>query len=198
MASNSSIARIPGLVVAVTMILTGGLGWSAAAANEDRHPEAVLVPVADGTMDECELHCWEGPCDSGEHDAFDSLLQEEWDAIRNGGAHLSSPLCRTGSCDTKHGPLPCEPVVDLPQGQVDLLETLRVAIRDGDPQTVAEIVKYAPDRAILNLERSAVQVTGCRGGMVAHMPLADRFLALVEQARTENDKRGSPSIAHGH
>jgi hypothetical protein len=150
-------------------------------------PESIMLPVATGTIETCELACWDGPCDPGEHDAFDTLDPGTWDAIRNGGAHHTEPLCRSGTCDTKHGPLPCDPYVDLPQGRVDVLQALRVAVLASDPETVAQIIAHGGDRVALNASRSAVQVTGCRGGIVAHLPLSADFLGLVKLAASGDD-----------
>jgi hypothetical protein len=174
----------PQVIVATMLTLTIVFWWSTGSAKLSAYPEAVALPVAPGTMEACELMCWEGACDSNEHDAFDSLDPEQWDAIRNGGAHVGPPLCRTGTCDTMHGPLPCDPYVGLPQGPVHVLEALRLAILESDSRMVAEIVEHASGRVSLNTARSAVQVTGCRGGIVAHMPLSADFLRLVQEAST--------------
>jgi hypothetical protein len=164
------------LVLAVLLVLPliGGVSSRTIHAQ----PESVSTPLAPGVMASCELMCWEPfeACEEGEHDAFDSAMPSTWNAVRNGGAHVTQPLCRTGTCATHHGPLPCL-IVELPG--VDVLATIQKALISDDAPVIARLISAAPKRIVLNVSRSALQVVGCSGGIVAHMPVSADLMAKV-------------------
>ena len=84
-------------------------------------------------------------------------------------------------CASEHGPLPCQRWVGLPEGRVDVLQALQQALLSRDALRVARIVAAAQGSVSLNANRAAVQVMGCGGGIVAHMPVSRDFLDLVRR-----------------
>lgn len=124
--------------------------------------------------DNC-VECAESYCEDGFHDAWDDdSMIDVW--TRNGGAHMTSE-CWSGTCATKHGPTPCSQA-DAPTPQV--LESLRLAVLNGDELTVAKLARSYPNSISINLDRSAIQLLDCAGSVYLHMPASPSLLQVVK------------------
>ena len=123
-----------------------------------------------GNSDTCVV-CTEVWCESGFHDAWDdNWVPEQW--YRNGGAHLSEPLCREYSCDTRHGPYPCS-IEGAPTAE----ELAELDMEPGDDRlsAVAErLMAHHPTLVVFKESRSALQVIGCQGNVIRHVSLTER------------------------
>jgi hypothetical protein len=51
------------------------------------------------------------------------------------------------------------------------LEAVRQALASGDAEVLSDVLRTASPRVKLSTERSAIQVSGCGGEIVAHFPL---------------------------
>ena len=51
------------------------------------------------------------------------------------------------------------------------LEAVRQAVASGDAEVLSDVLRTASPRVKLSTERSAIQVSGCGGEIVAHFPL---------------------------
>jgi hypothetical protein len=108
----------------------------------------------------------EQSCPPDYHYAWDGE-NDPW--TRNGGAHLDG-LCRSGTCDTTHGPL-CD---FEGEGFGDDLATLASS---SSAARIADLTGSYPGRILLNRQRSAVQLTGCDGLVIRHIPVSRDVLA---------------------
>jgi hypothetical protein len=99
-----------------------------------------------------------------------------WNAIANGGEHLGSP-CRTGSCATRHGYLPCDPPA------LSSAEALRNAMLTDDSVKVRAIVAANRDRVTVNVERAAIQVQDCHQRVIAHLPMSEQLASAMIPGR---------------
>jgi len=140
---------------------------------------AMLAGPGDGEDAGC-LFCDDAPemgCSGDEHHAYvgQSGLGP-W--ARAGGPHTVT-VCRSGSCDTKHGDC------TLAQGSSRTfgkdIEMVRGTIERGDPAAIAGILKQFPQRVVVNVERSAIQVLGCTGEVAAHIPLSNALVADISR-----------------
>lgn len=169
---NSAFSRLSlvglgvGLMLAVT---TGPVTVTAAPAVL-----AIPVPMQEGGG--CDLVCSENPCPNDSHDAWEPTDVAPF-AMRNGGQHYT-PTCYSGTCDTKHGPMPCEPLMG------EDLEALRVGILDGNAAAIRSVQVQYPTKVNMNMSRSAIQVVGCAGLVLAHFPVSTELMASV--ASTEH------------
>lgn len=137
----------------------------------DRSPAGATVVTAPATSD-C-VWCHED-CPVGQHTAGNSgmSLPSEW--TRNGGAHTGGD-CFSGTCDTKHGPTPCDEGggTVIPEGASD---ALLASLSDRDVDAFKRIGASFPNSIIVNADRAAVQIIGCRGAVVAHLPVDPTFI----------------------
>lgn len=136
-----------------------------------RELDVLSTPIAEGN--DC-IDCSE-ICSSGYHDAWDNGY-DEW--FRNGGAHSLDDRCKSGSCDTKHGPYPCG--IEGLMSSVEL-ESLRISMAQGDVVAISKLM-MRHRQISLNVSRSAIQVAGCRGAIIAHIPVAGGTVADLKRA----------------
>lgn len=117
-------------------------------------------------------------CPEGYHLAANQgfSLKKVWN--RNGGAHLDWE-CRTGSCETKHGPEGCTGGVVYND-----VKELRNAIRNNDVQTLHALIAEHPDNILPNFDRAAVQLANCEGELYAHFPANAELLGRLAQVET--------------
>lgn len=166
------------LVSLIVGICVAASRWLAPAAVMAA-PAVLATPVSVAAFDDCVI-CWDG-CEAGYHYAFDDetgLFPEEW--YRNGGAHIGEPYCRTGGCDTKHGPqFQCDDEY-LPLLTDSDIEGLRSAILAQDLRAVARYVATFPKRILVNVEREAIQVASCAGAVVMHLPVPRTMVATLQ------------------
>jgi hypothetical protein len=109
------------------------------------------------------------------HDArVPQLLPADW--MRNGGEHGGAfPNCKTGTCETKHGP---QCIIGFAPSD---LERLRTYLARDNAAGVAELIATNSEWAILNAERSAIQVKDCMGKFVAHIPAPPVMMASLSR-----------------
>lgn len=146
--------RLVGVMVVLTAVVTmSRLGGRLEAAE----PVNVLT-MAFGSMDDC-VDCFE--CGGNGHKAFQLL-----NGYHELGAGVHSTCFETGSCALQH-PMTCN------IGSTELKETLervRLAVLAADEVQLIRIVGD-DDRVQFVQTRSAVQVVGCGGQVVAHFPV---------------------------
>jgi len=73
-----------------------------------------------------------------------------------------------------HGPCSPESPIGLLETQV--MELVDQFVDSGDEEALYRMLSDFPEKAVLNLERRAVQITGCDGELVAHLPLEHSVL----------------------
>jgi hypothetical protein len=95
-------------------------------------------------------------------------------------ADYSGPqhLCQMGNCGD-HGICGGEEETQNEVALVDELEAIRRAFQYEGPKGLRKVLEESSSRVAVNRTRMAVQVTGCSGGIVAHFPLTERYLAAV-------------------
>jgi hypothetical protein len=122
----------------------------------------------------CKDNQW---CPEETHDAWDTDPLIEWYA-RAGGAHLGEQ-CMAGDCDRRHGPC------TLPEDHNESQELFRQAILSNDHQRIAELLTLYQNESVLNAERGAIQVYGCRKTIIAaHFPVGPELMdALVDRTK---------------
>jgi len=131
-------------------------------------PISVVVPVT--AASECELECREDSCPEGYHDAYVQPISEpEW--MRNGGEHITQPTCRSGTCDTTHGPQCVEFLASAD------FEVMRAALAHADLQGLRRAIAASEGFVVLNEYRAALQVLNCIGAVVAHIPVRESVLS---------------------
>jgi hypothetical protein len=154
-------------------VLTIAALWSSVAGGP-QHDEvlAASAGLAPSVPDPC-VACLEvvggESCPTDWHYAWDGD-DEAW--TRNGGAHLDG-LCRSGTCDTTHGPY-CEATVPAHE-----LRALQTAAASHDVSTVANALASYPKQITLNVTRSALQVIDCDSAVVLHAPLRSDVVASL-------------------
>lgn len=156
-------------------ILLGGIvALGAAAAVGNRTPElaaAVATPFIENGS--CILLCVDTPayCSPQDHDAW--WFEYGGYEYRDGYHSINDP-CWIGTCHDKHPP--CEP----DWLTVENLEALRNAIADEDVVAFGQIIDVMGDTAVrVDHERSAVQLLGCDGSPLAHIPLSTSLVRSV-------------------
>ena len=78
-----------------------------------------------------------------------------------------------GGCE---GRAPCNPFFD-DAAEAQLLE----ALQDGDTDDIRSAINRIGYTATVNVARQAVQVTGCRGDIIAHLPLTAAQVSALSQ-----------------
>lgn len=89
-----------------------------------------------------------------------------------------------GLFDSVHGCLPEGPCSNpddsaICQFPATAMTDLEAAAQDGNLTRLAEIVQTSEGRVELNTRRSALQVVGCTGAIIAHIPLNGAQLASL-------------------
>jgi hypothetical protein len=123
-----------------------------------------------------------------------SIYQPGFDAEETGGVHD----CQLGTCLGFHE-WDCTPTQHEDEEQEEqLLETLgseelealRVAMIVGDMPTIVELAAHP--RVELVAERGAIQLLGCRGDVVAHLPLTPEVTRSLESSLTRRASESAP------
>lgn len=135
-------------------------------------PSGFAAVVATLGGEKCDVYCHED-CEPGSHNALD-LVSTPANATGNGGVHLDGQ-CRSGSCDTMHGPL-CEERQMFAAADV---EAVRLAILYEDAQAIRAAVATDGSPFHLSADRKAIQVADCTGEFVAHFPVPDRLFDRI-------------------
>ncbi len=144
----------------------------AIGAGTQPGPEALAA-----SNEDC-IGCENQPgCPAGYHDAWEGG-PGSWD--RAGGAHLSEPYCWSGSCQTKHGP--CDLEGELTTAALDAL-TASIAAQDIDG--IGEFLDAHARQVAVNAARSAMQLKGCTGGVIAHLPMSGDLISAVAALHEE-------------
>lgn len=145
-------------------------------ARGDAVPASVALTMA-GESD-CLLLCEDEPnyCEEqGHHDAW-SPQGSYADAKVGGGAHSAGNPCWLGACATKHPE--CEA-----SAASHGINSIRLAISHGNVDGVLEATQIkGPGAAVIDVDRSAIQVLGCGSTIVAHFPVTRKFLRDVLEA----------------
>ena len=122
-------------------------------------------------------------CDEacGEHRENEHLLLKSPSGDRHNapGAvdHVDECWFSNGSCDQWH-PTPC--IVILAEAAPDLT-SLWQRLATGIPATeVVRVVQEWPNLIELNSERAAIQVVGCEGQIIAHLPISGDDVRTLE------------------
>ena len=169
-----------GMVGLVTVAVVAIAGFS---APETRlHAAALSEPVIVTEGGECAVHCGPFGCPSGWHLAIltmQSFLNSEWGS----GPHYDFN-CYPGTCDDEH------PECDQIEGEE--LEVLRLALAGDDVLEAARFINQHSARVVMNLARSAVQVSSCRGEIVAHLPVDEVFSRRVWRALAAPETQSEP------
>lgn len=161
------------LIVASGCIVALAAAFST-ASGELAAKETARVAVETGGC----LYCADAPelgCVGDEHDAWEGgggvelLGTGRW--ARAGGPHSTQSNCKPGTCDTKHGP--CQEVSSANDDKA------RAAIDGGDAGAVSRLLRESSGRVVVNAERAAVQVLGCDGEMLSHLPVSQALLAVL-------------------
>lgn len=143
-------------------------------------PAALAASVPDACVSCLEVVGGES-CPADWHYAWDGD-DEPW--TRNGGAHLDG-LCRSGTCDTTHGPY-CELTVPAHE-----LRALQTAAASHDVAVIANALAAYPMQIALNVTRSALQVLDCESAVALHAPLrADVTASLVSPDPAPSEGEG--------
>lgn len=145
-------------------------------------PESLTTPIA---FDTCDLWCLDdadGGCDPNEHFAYEPLASPGY--WRAGGQHYNG-YCAESTCQLMHGR--CTP---LPGGDALTdadVETVRVAVLNGDTDALTKLIVSHPQELVLNAKRGALQVNSCVE-VVAHFPLSSDLAKSI--AHSVSDPRG--------
>jgi len=79
--------------------------------------------------------------------------------------------CSAGACEWGNCPETEE------QMTAEEFGTAIVIATEGSPAEISEILDQHPRRVVLNEQRSAIQIKGCRGEIIAHIPVDPSRLA---------------------
>lgn len=90
--------------------------------------------------------------------------------------------CGPGTCDNPQDPDVNHQVCVRPTSTAFSLPALQDAVEKGDVVRVAALLRDGGDAVEVNFARSAIQVVGCQGGIVAHLPVAAEQLAALAPA----------------
>lgn len=158
----------------MTAFLTTVIWATTAFAPIPESPEPPVV-LETAITDECILYCNDGPfyCAETDHDAWDagSGYNAGWG---EGGRHAIGSRCWPGTCQEEH---PCGLAFHF---EVVDYERLRVALLAADgPAARAALATLGPSAAKFNARRSAIQLIGCNGDVVAHLPVTQIVAASL-------------------
>ena len=92
------------------------------------------------------------------------------------GSVHSSP-CRQGTCSSTHSSCEADELPEL--SQLDLVETVNVAVDGQDANELARLLSAAPRRVAVNDARQAIQLMDCAGEVVANFPAPSAVLSAV-------------------
>jgi hypothetical protein len=132
----------------------------------------------------CTLECEEVCPNPAQHWAFNGSSRENPSGI---GPH-SCEVSNFDSCNGSH-PL-CLFAYEA------VADSLRFAIVTGDTNAATGLVTRHPEKLVINSERSALQVRGCKVGSVsAHIPVSYEILRAAERASEGLSARRSVSVS---
>lgn len=101
-----------------------------------------------------------------------------------GGLHTS---CLSGSCTSVHGVCGGDDTTIEGETVVILTETERQALQAvlarADGQGLVSIMSTLAGRAVYNADRAAIQLLGCGGQVIAHLPLSRTHANVLEMAQ---------------
>jgi hypothetical protein len=166
------------ILLAATLVFTlaGSVG---PAPQASPLPVVVATPVAGSAAELC-ITCWEDECPLFYHDAWgDPWGSNDWSY--NEGPHTDQPFCRGGTCPDAHGPECTVP----PLLTADDLERLRQAVRARDARGIQPFLAAHAGRLAVNMDRSAIQATGCGGAVILHMPVPRDFITSLTTVEVE-------------
>ncbi len=158
-----------------SLALVGLLACAALIIGRQAEPilaAPASVSTAITTFNDCELVCCDDCCPGNYHDAWEPDEVQPF-AMRNGGSHPYQQ-CFSGSCDTKHGPFPCDPIMGL-----ETLESLRAAIAAANATNIDGLLAKHSKTILLNSSRLAIQVRNCNGDVVMHFPIERQLLGAL-------------------
>jgi hypothetical protein len=135
--------------------------FAGSSPADDTREAAVTWSIGD-----CSVDCHQGlpPCSEDDHVAPNGQT-----ADRGTGGHGG---CASGSCCVKH--------TDCYQPCDGGFLALHSAWEQNDVGTIDRLIQASDGRATLNLARQAVQVYGCDGLIMAHMPLREDVVAALD------------------
>lgn len=128
------------------------LAWHAASAGPD-----------------CSVTCWDQH-ETNEHIAVDGGSTNE----RGGGAHF--PTAFAGLCADKH---PGCDIETNDENLASLTERIRGAVQAADLASLKTLLESSGGTVYIAAERSAVQIVGCRGDIVAHVRIPSDLSSLL-------------------
>ena len=120
-------------------------------------------------------------CDPGWHKAWDDGDDKVW----AGETHSNCKCC---SCTTSHGS--CE--IEGEFTTAELVDAVDTAVVEDNSATLARVLSEYRNRVSVNTDRSAVQITGCSGAVVAHLSISDSLMKSVESL-TGSDQDSLPA-----
>lgn len=122
---------------------------------------AKSLTVSDEWFD-CDNDCGATNCSSFQHDMWTKEISSTgW----TGGIHG----CQAGSCEG-HGHEECQALLGSSGTAGDALDAVWLEARGGDARKISHVLRTHP-AVRLNRQRRAVQLLGCGGIVVAHLPL---------------------------
>jgi hypothetical protein len=108
-------------------------------------------------------------CSSGWHVAWDGE-----DNVWAGGTHPDD--CHPQSCSNAHGLCPA------PEAEFTTAELITLAESAAAASEVSHLIGLIGDEQVaLNARRAAIQVTNCRGEVVAHLPVPAEIAVALER-----------------
>jgi hypothetical protein len=142
---------------------------------------APIAVAGEYSPEDCNLFCIQDPvCHPSYHNAWWVADPDSITSSWGSGRHVQNQTpCYFESCEDEHPS--CE------GGGEDLLaigfDSLKSSIVNADPATVRAFIAEAGPKAIeVNVDRSAIQILGCKGSVIAHIPISsDRVESLIDE-----------------
>jgi len=140
-------------------------------------PDVVTMPISlspagdDGGCLICVDNPWYCPPDF--HDAYEKtqpweIADRKWGS----GPHPISDPCRSTLCDSAH-PAGCKYEDRLSNAD---LERLRSSLEAEDMKDIEAILAAHTDQVVVNVARSAIQVSSnCSHAVIAHLPISSKL-----------------------
>jgi len=152
---------------------SSSLGVALATPGVSKNHPVLLTPFGD-----CMGLCWNADgsafCTSYEPMTAHEAIADTAHLFFGGephGCEENGPCCGGDEC--------YHPECEVGEESPDLEQIRSALLGDRLPLIRAMVSEF--DRVVLNSERSALQVLGCSGDVVAHLPLNDRQLMMLAQ-----------------